>query len=161
MTSLLIRLRGAVWGKDLGRARRLLVLSILSISLLGRAAYWAEPKIDRWLWPPPPMEQGTCTQRPLIISGSVPSGDLTTAKKWVGTAAVIPLNAVAFVWNEELRRLELWMTDGIDFWIIEVECFAILIPGESYVAKFGEFEKTTLEELKEREAKYRGIETGL
>ena len=161
MAKLYSRFRVLVWGRDLGRARRLLVLSILSISILGRAAYWAEPKIDRWLWPPPPMEQGTCTQRPIFIGGFVPSGDITIAKKWVGTTTNIPSNEAAFVWNESPERLELWMTDGVDFWMIEVECFAIRTPGKSYVAKFGEFEKITLEELKEREAEYERNETGL
>ena len=130
------------WG-DVARSRRYLVLSILYISLLGVVSSWAKPRLDKWLFPQPPMAQGTCTQRVISISGFVPSGDLTAAREWVQTDASI--SQAFYVWNQERNRLELWMTDKIDFWELEVICFAIQTPGKSYVAKFGDFYKESFD----------------
>ena len=157
------RLKELLWGppEKLGRTRQALVKSILSLAILGGTAIWAQPKIDAWLNPPLPMEQGECTKRPIILSGMVPYGDITAARAWVRTDAKIPNNRAVFVWNGELKRPEFLMTDGEYFWIIEVVCFAIRTPGETYVAKFGEFEKITIKEFlaleEERDAAEKGI----
>lgn len=155
------KLNTLLWGKNIGRVRRYLILAILELALLGKVAVWAQPKWNAWLYPATPMAQGTCTNRPIIITGMVPSGDITAARAWVKTTATIPNNRAVFVWNGELHRPEFMMTDGESFWIIEVVCFAIRTPGETYVAKFGEFEKITIEEFvaleKERETAEKGI----
>ena len=155
------KLRTLIWGKHINRARRYLVLAILEIALLGGVAHWAQPKWNAWLYPAAPMEKGECTKRPIILTGMVPYGDITAARAWVRTDAKIPNNQAVFVWNGELKRLEFLMTDGEYFWIIEVVCFAIRTPGETYIAKFGEFEKITIKEFlaleEERDAAEKGI----
>ena len=148
-----------VWGRDLGRARRLLVLSILSISILGRAAYWAKPKLNDWLFPPPRPALGVCTNRIISMSGDILSGDIAAAKKWARIETQTKYQG--YVWNQEKQRVELFITDGETIWQIELICFEIKVSGKFYVAQFGEFEKLSVEESIEHDDEIVSKETGL
>ena len=153
-----ILFRSIVWGHDLGRARRMMVLSILSISLLGRAAYWAKPKLNDWLYPAPPPVQGTCSERGISLSGVVPGGDIAAAKEWARIE--VPTVGQVYAWNPEKRRVELWIWDKETIWQLELICFEIKASGTSYVAQFGEFEKTSVEDMVRTDNELKAKEIG-
>lgn len=156
MTTLLSKFQILVWGRDLGRARRLLVLSILSISLLGKAAMWASPKLDAWLYPPPLPPPAFCSRVAIILGKALLQSDIAAAKIWIGKPNLpIPLSGI--VWDDKDKRVELWMTDGIDtFWQIEFICFKA---SRGHPMVFGEFETYPLQEILDYERYQESIES--
>ena len=133
-----------VWGRDLGRARRNLVLSSLFILLLGQVAVSMKPRLDAWLNPTPPPPPAVCTSRGISFSGAVPAGDMAAAKKWVKITGDIL--GSGYIWNGEKQRPELWLFEEDTLWMLEFKCFAIVTPGSRYTASFGEFEKLSRED---------------
>src|SRR3990167_8444768 len=96
------RIQDMMWGTDLGRTRRHLVLAILYLSLLGVTANLARPRLAEWLDPAPPPPPATCTQRGISFSGSVPERDIAAAKEWAGIESTIL--GRGYVWNGEKNR---------------------------------------------------------
>jgi len=150
------RLRTFVWGTDLGRTRRYLVLTILHVALLGLAANWAQPRINAWLYPPPPPPPQACTRISVFISVAISPIDVGKAKKWVGEPnASITLSAR--VWNPKNQRVEFWMTDGTTMWKLELICYDT---SAGHYMVYGEFEKESFQEVVNQEKEYLNEETG-
>ena len=57
------RILDFVFGKDLGRTRRYLVLGTLELALLGAAFRFAQPRLDTWLNPSPRVPEPTGVQK--------------------------------------------------------------------------------------------------
>ena len=153
------RLRNLLWGRDIGRIKRYLVLSILAISLLGGTAVWAQPKITSWLNPTPPAAIGTCTERAVLIGSTPLVGDLAKAKQRIGQPDIKIIDA-AWIWNQQKERLEFWLITAEDIWRLEFVCFEIVSTGKSYGAQFGEFRVDTIKDLTTWDNKLKAIETG-
>ena len=56
------KLRDLLWGRNIGKLRRYLVLSTLYLSLLAAAVNFARPRLDAWLNPPPVAVEPTWVQ---------------------------------------------------------------------------------------------------
>lgn len=154
------RIRNIVWGKNLARARKYLIMGILEIALIGQTAVWAQPKIDKWLYPTPPAESGACTLRGISMSGTVPSGDTVRARAWIKLPADVKINGSVFVWNGEKNRVEFWMYNETHLYQIEFLCFEIVTPGTKYSSTFGEFEILSSEEAVKWDKELTTQETG-
>lgn len=63
MRYLVRRIRNIVFGVDLGRTRRYLVLAILELSLLGAVFKFAQPRLEAWLNPPPTVLEPAGVQK--------------------------------------------------------------------------------------------------
>lgn len=151
-----IWIRDLAWGRDLGRARRYLVLSILAISLIGKVAVWAEPRLDAWLFPPPPPPPAFCSRVAIVLSKALLTSDINAAKLWVGEPNT-PMPLAALTWDNKDKRVELWMTDGKEtFWQIEFVCFKA---SRGHPMVFGEFEKYSFQEIIDQERYQESIES--
>ena len=152
------RILDLVWGPNLGRTRRNLVLAILYLSLLGVTANFAQPRLTEWWYPTPPPPPATCTQRGISVTGVMPSGDIAAAKKWAGISGDIL--GQGYIWNREKNRLELWLFEADTVWMLEFRCFAIATPGSRYIASFGEVTKMSREDAVAWDNELKAQETG-
>lgn len=125
------------------RLRLLLFTSIILVALLGGVANWAEPKIDAWLFPPPPLPPAICTSVSVPISNSFSSQNTNNARKWVGEPD-ITMTGWGFIFSNERDRWEYWITDGIVGWQIEIVCFD---DTPTHYIVYGEFHKVSFEEM--------------
>lgn len=151
-----IWLRDLFWGKSLGRARMLLSMSIAYVLLLGAASMWAQPRLDKWLNPPPPVYVGECTNRWIFLRESDSMSGL--AKKWIGRPDLKQVTG-SLVYDRPRDKIVYAMTDGTDFWFIDVICFEVPKSGSLYPPKFGAFEKMSLEETIRLDAELKDAET--
>ena len=158
-TKLWFILRDTFWGKNIGRARQAITKSILALSILGGTAIWAQPKIDKWLVPPEPIDLGTCTARMISVGSTPLTGDLVKAKQTIGQPD-ITIRDAAWIWNSQKNRLEFWLIEEDAIWQLEFICFEIVTPGQNYGAQFGEFRVDSIKDLLYWDSKLKSIETG-
>lgn len=146
LRGILSRAKRLIWGQDLGRARLLLVYSILAVSLLGKTAVWAKPRIDNWLWPAPvPVVE--CSDLTIIFNAN---SSLSAARKWVKLPATTRITFYNFVWENSRKRTEFWMSDGPTIWELELVCFDTKrihdpVFGEFFVEDFEDRYNTEIE----------------
>ena len=145
------RLKELLWGppEKLGRVRQALVKSILSLAILGGTAIWAQPQINKWRYPPPPVVVGACTNGGVFVSGAIQDRDKKNALKWVGMPETTQLPIIARTYNPETKRTELWFTDNTHIWLVEIVCFDNTA---QHWAIYGAFEKYSWEDFFEKQA---------